>query len=358
MRNSVADTPASCPDGGAILRRDVRHGGVFPIGSAQAGFARRADPSILAASLGREGAYTINLMDINYIPNSYSAELDLQHLRVLDVLLRERSLTRGAKVLDVTQPALSKTLARLRRYFDDPLFVRVSHRMEPTPKALALAKPIGEVLDQIRALRGEHVAFDPRVSTRTFQFCVVDAGVIKLLPPLLNRVTVEAPNVRLRVVQLDGEHLESWLETGTVDFAMGSFPTLMKGIRRQFLWVEEYVSVVNRGHPRVSSNPSLRDFAAENHVLVSTLGTGHAHKLAERAVEAAIPPQNIICRVPIFIAAAVIAKHTNAIATLPMSIATVLAEDLNLEISQAADQIAKDRDLPILAQSLPPRARQ
>jgi len=280
-------------------------------------------------------------MDINYIPNSYSVELDIQHLRVLDVLLRERSLTRAAKVLDVTQPALSKTLARLRRYFDDPLFVRVSHRMEPTPKALALTRPVGDVLEKMRALRGEHVVFDPRVSTRTFQFCVVDAGVIKLLPPLLNRVMVEAPNVRLRVVQLDGEHLESWLESGTIDFAMGSFPSLVKGIRRQFLWVEEYVSVVNRGHPRVSSNPSPREFAAENHVLVSTLGTSHAYKLAERAVEAAIPPQNIICRVPIFIAAAVIAKHTNAIATLPMSIATVLAEDLNLEIVRPPIKLPK-----------------
>ena len=99
-------------------------------------------------------------MDINYIPNSYSSELDLQHLRVLDVLLRECSLTRAAKVLDVTQPAMSKTLARLRRYFDDPLFVRVSHRMEPTPKALALAKPVAEVLEQMRALRGEHAVFD------------------------------------------------------------------------------------------------------------------------------------------------------------------------------------------------------
>lgn len=280
-------------------------------------------------------------MDINHIPKSYSVDLDIQHLRVLDVLLHEHSLTRAAKVLDVTQPALSKTLARLRRYFDDPLFVRVSHRMEPTPKALALAKPVGAVLEQMRALRGEHVAFDPQVSTRTFQFCVVDAGVIKLLPPLINRVTQEAPHVRLRVVQLDGEHLESWLETGTIDFAMGSFPSLVKGIRRQYLWTEEYVSVVNRDHPRLSGNPSLREFAAENHVLVSTLGTGHAHKLAERAVEAAIPAGNIICRVPIFIAAAVIAKRTNAIATLPMSIATVLANDLNLHIVRPPIKLPK-----------------
>jgi DNA-binding transcriptional LysR family regulator len=85
----------------------------------------------------------------------------------------------------------------------------------------------------------------------------------------------------------------------------------------------------------------LREFAAENHVLVSTLGTGHAHKRAERAVEAAIPPANIICRVPIFIAAAVIAKHTDAIATLPMSIATVLAEDLNLEIIRPPIKLPK-----------------
>ena len=280
-------------------------------------------------------------MDINYIPSSYASDLDLQHLRVLDVLLRERSLTRGAKVLDVSQPALSKTLARLRRYFDDPLFVRVSHSMEPTPKALSLAEPVRNLLEQMRALRGDHVVFDPKTSTRTFQFCVVDAGVIKLLPPLINRVASEAPNVRLRVMQLDGEHLESWLETGTIDFAMGSFPSLVKGIRRQFLWTEQYVSVVARGHPRLSGNPSLREFVAENHVLVSTLGTGHAHKLAERAIETAVPAANVICRVPIFIAAAVIAKHTNAVATLPLSIATVLADDLNLEIIRPPIRLPK-----------------
>jgi len=280
-------------------------------------------------------------MDINYIPSGYAAELDLQHLRVLDVLLRERSLTRAAKVLDVTQPALSKTLARLRRYFDDPLFVRVSHRMEPTPKALALTAPVADVLEKMRALRGDHVVFDPKTSGRTFQFCVVDAGVIKLLPPLLKRVASEAPHVRLRVVQLEGAHLESWLETGTVDFAMGSFPDLGKSVRRQYLWTEEYVSVINRGHPRLSAAPSARDFAAEKHVLASTMGTGHAHRHAERALEAAIPADNILCRVPIFIAAAVIAKHTDTVATLPMSIAAVLADDLDLEVIKPPVKLPK-----------------
>jgi DNA-binding transcriptional LysR family regulator len=163
------------------------------------------------------------------IPESYAGEPDLQHLRVFETLLRERSLTRAAHILNVTQPALSKTLARLRRYFDDPLFVRVALRMEPTAKALELQAPVGAILERMRLLRAEHVPFDPRLSHRTFAFCVVDAGVIKLLPPLVNRLMEEAPNVRLSVLQLDSDHLESWLESGKVDFRHGLLPVPGQG---------------------------------------------------------------------------------------------------------------------------------
>lgn len=280
-------------------------------------------------------------MDISAIPGGYSGEIDLHHLRVLDVLLREHSLTRSAQVLGVTQPALSKTLARLRRYFDDPLFVRVSLRMEPTPKALELQAPIAAILDSMRTLRSEHVPFDPRTSNRTFNFCVVDAGVIKLLPPLLDLLGKEAPRVRVRAIQLDTDALESRLESGSVDFAMGSFPGLGKGIRRQQLWTERYVSVVRRDHPRIGKAPSLKEFSAEKHVLVSTFGTGHAHQSAERAVEAAVPADNIVCRVPIFIAAAVVVQNTDSVATLPFSIANVLAGDLGLAVVEPPVKLPK-----------------
>jgi DNA-binding transcriptional LysR family regulator len=269
-------------------------------------------------------------MDINSIPRSY--ELSLHHLQVFDTLLREQSLTRAAQVLGVTQPALSKTLARLRQYFSDPLFVRVSLRMEPTPKALELAPAVGAVLDRLRVLRSEHVPFDPKSAHRTFSFCVVDAGVIKLLPPLITLIAQEAPSVCLRVVQVNAQHLEPWLESGQIDFAMGAFPGLGSGIRRQPLWSERYVSVVRKRHPRLGDEPDARAFAAAKHVLVSAADTGHAHQLAERAIEAAIPSENIICRVPMFVAAAVLTKHTDAVATLPLSVATMLARDLDLDI--------------------------
>lgn len=266
------------------------------------------------------------------IPNDYSGEPELRLLRVFDVLLREHSLTKAARVLEVTQPALSKTLAQLRRFFDDPLFVRVALRMEPTPKALALAAPVRAILDGASALRRERASFDPQTSDRVFNFCVVDAGLLKLLPPLVDHLLRAAPNVRLRVRQLEPEHLERWLETGQLDFAMGSFPAMPKVIRRQLLWTERYVSVVRRGHPRLTADPPARAFLAEKHVLVSIAGSGHAHQTMQKRLEAAIPRENIICQVPVFTGAAVLAKNTDAVATLPMSVAAALADDLGLRI--------------------------
>ena len=270
-------------------------------------------------------------MGINNILIGYEG-IDLPQLEALDVLLREHSLTRAARTLNVTQPALSKTLARLRRYFADPLFVRVALRMEPTPKALELQAPITAILERVRALRAEHVPFDPRKSRRTFRFCVLDAGIIHLLPPLVDVLLREAPHIRLRALPVDTQHLEPWLESGKIDFVLGSFPNLINGIRRQPLWQESYTCVVRRGHPRLRKAPSLRAFAAEKHVLVSTSGTGHAHQLAERAVEDAVPAENIIYRVPMFIGAAFVVKQTDAVATLPMTLASVLASDLGLQL--------------------------
>jgi DNA-binding transcriptional LysR family regulator len=266
------------------------------------------------------------------ITDGHSNELSLQQLRVLDTLLREHSLTRAAREFDVSQPALSKTLAQLRRYFEDPLFVRVGFGMEPTPKALQLQSSVRVILDRAASLRSENASFEPHTSRRTFNFCVVDAGLLKLLPPLVERLLTDAPYVRFQVLQPEAAHLERWLESGKVDFAMGSFPSVSKSIRRQPLWVERYVSVARCDHPRLSSEPTIRSFVAEKHVLVSVATSGHAHEITQRALEAAIPRENVVCKIPIFIGAAVLAKHTDAIATLPLSIATVLAKDLGLKI--------------------------
>jgi DNA-binding transcriptional LysR family regulator len=259
-------------------------------------------------------------------------EVDLRQLRAFEVLLRERNLTRAATVLGVAQPALSKTLAKLRRYFADPLFVRAGHSMEPTAKALDLAGAVHALLDDATMLRARHRPFDPATSTRTFTFSVVDSGLVRLLPQLLSYLEANAPGIRLRATSIDLEELEAALEAGHLDFAMGSFPSRSKRLRRQTLWSVGYVSVARRNHPRLEAKPSLQAFAAERHVVVSTAGTGHAHQLVERALERAIPPERIVCRVPTFMTAAYVASRTDNVATLPAGIATELGGALDLAV--------------------------
>jgi DNA-binding transcriptional LysR family regulator len=280
-------------------------------------------------------------MSMRGIEKSNGKGIDLRHLRVLDVLFQEGTLTRAAQVLGVTQPALSKTLASLRAYFGDPLFIRVGQRMEPTSKALELRSSVRTILDQFKTLRTRHVPFDPQTSARVFSFCVVDAGIIRLVPRLIELFGREAPNVGLRVRPIDIERLEPSLESGQLDFAMGSFPSLSKKIRRQRLWSVSYVSVVRKDHPRIRAKLTADAFAAEKHVLVSASGTGHAHQQVERVIEDAVPAENIVCRVPTFVTATLLASMSDAVVTVPSSMSDALAQRLNLRVLEPPVKVRK-----------------
>ncbi|QBQ99849.1 LysR family transcriptional regulator [Paraburkholderia pallida] len=266
------------------------------------------------------------------IPRRNEAELDFHHLQVFDVLMTEHSITKAAHVLNVTQPALSKTLARLRVYFGDPLFIRVSMRMEPTPKALELAEPVKSILDNFRQLRSSHAAFNPVTSERTFSIHVVDAGVVNMLPPLLNYLAEHAPRVHVQAIHCDAQHLDLWLESGLIDIAIGSFPSLTTGIRRLPLWQETFACVTRSDHPRIGARPTHEAFISEKHVLVSAVGTGHEHLSVERLLESHVPRENIVCRVPAFAAAALISRRTDAIATIPGLLARGLVRDCGLQL--------------------------
>nr|AWR88484.1 transcriptional regulator [Ensifer sp.] len=265
------------------------------------------------------------------IPRKNSEELDLHALRVFDTLFRERSLTRAAEVLNTQQPALSKTLARLRRYFDDALFVRVSLHMEPTAKALQLEEPVRVLLEGMRQLGNERARFNAAESERTFNVFTTDAGVIVLLPEIIERLISEAPGVRLRAAQVGLSDLHAALEAGEIDLAIGEFPQLVRGIRRQKLFSGRHMSILRKDHPRLGVDPERSEFVAEQHIFITVSGTGHPHQVAERLLEEQLPPSNVIAHVPSFTAAAILAKHTDAVATMPGPIAVVLASDLDMQ---------------------------
>lgn len=194
--------------------------------------------------------------------------LDLNLLRALSVLLVERNVTRAAKVLHVTQPTVSGMLARLREIFDDPLFVRTSHGLLPTPRALELEPAVLELIRDAEALVSSDV-FDPEQSTATTMFSVNDYMQSAVMVPLLADLRSSAPNMKIGIRNLEVSGLPSMLMRGDIDMAITIPEFADDSLCTQFLYREEYVAVVRASHPIRSSRVSLNRFLSFDHLLVS-----------------------------------------------------------------------------------------
>ena len=259
------------------------------------------------------------------------ADVSFHQLRVLHVLLAERSLTRAATMLGSSQPAISKVLVKLRLAFDDPLFVRVGSTMQPTPKAQQIAEPLRLLLAQAEALGRLPAPFDAASSNRQYRLLVSDVGVLRFLPPLMKALAVEGPQVQLVALPLDMRQFQAQLETGIADIALGAFPRATQGLRRQRLYSEGYLSVARADHPRLAQLGSRGGFLAERHIVVAAAYTGHgAHVMAEQALTTEIPAERIALSVPSFVGAALAAARSQAIATLPARLARDFGRELGL----------------------------
>jgi DNA-binding transcriptional LysR family regulator len=176
--------------------------------------------------------------------------LDLNLLRALSVLLVERNVTRAAKILHVTQPTVSGMLARLRDIFDDPLFVRTSHGLLPTPRALEIEPAVLALIRDAEALVSSE-EFDPAESTATTMFSVNDYMQSAVMVPLLSDLRSSAPNMKIGIRNLEVSGLSSMLMRGDIDMAITIPEFADDSLRTQFLYREEYVAVV-RASPGIA----------------------------------------------------------------------------------------------------------
>lgn len=174
------------------------------------------------------------------------ANVDLNLLVALDALLAERSVTRAAERLSVGQPAMSATLGRLRKLFDDQLFVRKGGDMVPTAMGEALMAPVAEAIRAVQAVLDVADSFDPTTDRRTFTVMASDYVGLILIRPLVRRLSVEAPEVRL-VVQPVTPDFETLLRQGRVDVAIlpGEMLDASAELRRQRLFQDRYVFAVD-----------------------------------------------------------------------------------------------------------------
>jgi len=242
---------------------------------------------------------------------------DLNLLVVLEALLEERSVTRAAGRLGMSQPAVSRALARLRKLFGDGLLVEGRGGYLPTARAEELRPRLRRALADIGDML-EASPFDPAAATGALRLLMLDLETATLVPPLLARLAVEAPKLDLDIVA-PGPGVLDALEKDAVDAAVGVIDEAPAGIRRRGLYDDGFVTLLRSGHPAAGRKLTLSRYCELGHIVVSVTGEGAA------PVDAALTRigrnRRVRVRVPSFLAAVEIAARSDLVVTLPSSLA-------------------------------------
>jgi DNA-binding transcriptional LysR family regulator len=201
------------------------------------------------------------------------ASVDLNLLVAFEALMEERHVTRAADRIGLAQPSMSNALKRLRVLFDDALFLRAGGAMQPTDKAVALARPIAVALREIRAALAPETGFDAATSRRHFTIAVTDYGDLIVVPSLIRLLRREAPGVDLSVRPItDGQAAVARLERGEVDALVGGhLPDSSQCVRHR-LFDERFVCVTDAARQSDLAQMPLKDFAGLPHAMFSSAG--------------------------------------------------------------------------------------
>ena len=248
--------------------------------------------------------------------------LDVRLLRLFDALHATGSVTRAADMLGLAQPTVSIGLGRLRRHFDDPLFVRGTEGMLPTPFAEGIAGPIQDALQTLKQISESRSGFDPAASSRTFRIAMTDASHITLLPEVLAAVWKVAPGIQLEATRID-DPLPAALQSGAVDLALGLIPGLESGFYQQTLFEQDWICIASREHDRLAHGLSLDTYQSLAHIGIVS-GTGQL--LLEQALVSQGITRRVALRLPGFLGLSTVLANSELIATLPRHIGTTLGQ--------------------------------
>lgn len=247
--------------------------------------------------------------------------MDMKLLAVFDEVYKTRSVSRAGENLGVAQSSISIALARLRRHFGDPLFVRTSDGMQPTPHAESLVGPVRQAVELLRGITRQQAVFDPGQVQRTFRICMTDITHLVLLPRLINRVGQEAPGINVEITLISAR-TPKMLESGEADLAVGFMPELEGGFYQQRLFEQSFACVVRSQHPRIKSRLTPAMFGREKHAVVTAAGTGH--NLVEEALASLGVERTVALRLPNFLGIAGLVASTDLVVTVPQRVAETL----------------------------------
>lgn len=273
----------------------------------------------------------ITTLHFNRLPMDSTAPLnfrtlDLNLLRVFDEVMAERSLTRAARNLALTQPAVSNALRRLRDTVGDELVRRSGHGVVPTPRALALWPVVREALRQLQASLAPG-RFEAANDASVFVLAMADATSAEIMPGLVGILEQESPGVSLRAVPLTTRDPRRLLDDGEADLAVGHFPAVLADLTareqsgesvsfaHQRLYSGEYVCVMRRDHPMTSGPMTLNRFCSARHMLVSF--SGRPFGFIDEALASLNRQRRIVLTVNQFFTAGQVVASSNLLTVLP-----------------------------------------
>jgi DNA-binding transcriptional LysR family regulator len=249
---------------------------------------------------------------------------DLNLLPIAFALYDQLSVSRAARLLGMSQPAVSMALRRMRAVFDDPLFIRVPTGITPTPRAHAivrLARPLVERL-QADLLKGE--TFEPATTTRAFTVALSDVGEMAFLPRVLSALRELAPHAAVRSVSVPTEQLAHGLEKGEIDLAVGYFPALAsKNFRQRRISTHGFACLMRAGHPRLAERLSRADYLAAQHMVI--FEDGRSQEVLERFFERRRIRRKVAVFASHFLGVPFVVTRSDLIATVPYAVAKEFA---------------------------------
>jgi len=253
-------------------------------------------------------------------------KLDLNLLKTFVAIHRHHNLSAAAIELGLTQPAISAALKRLRTHFDNPLFVRTSHGMRPTPHADAIAIKIARALDMLREV-DQVATFSRATTTVHYRIYINDVGMLVVMPQVLKHVSEQAPNAKISIIDLRPDEVVEALDSGEIDLAIGYFLGMPNWARQQALRKTSYVCAVRSDHPDIGESLSIEQYLRAKHGMYST--SGSPHSVVDETLARLDLTRDVTLRVPRFAALPFLIARSDLIVTIP--------EDLGLAFSRLID---------------------
>ena len=258
---------------------------------------------------------------------------DLNLLVVFEAMLETRSVSKASARMGISQPSMSHMLAKMRKSFDDPMFIRVKNEMQPTPRALAVAQPIRQAMELARSEIFQRRSFEPATSTQTFTLRMTDVAEASYLPQVINEVRKQAPQVRLRTVSPISEKLEEGLESGAVDLAIGYFPDLRNAgvFQQRLVRSSSFESIAGAANPHIGpEGMSLAAFARAPHLAVHT--EGRSQEVIEQAMKNLGISREVLLIVPHFLGLMSIIPQSELMAIIPVDLASAFERQKGIVI--------------------------